>query len=415
MKPKPRKWIWALGIAALLTGGCSAVLKQVGGAYSHPPEEMETVLSHGAKALVARAYGDVEVGRLRDYHVHVVGVGAGNTGAEINPKMLSWLHPVSRFKAAVYMNSSGVVDLGNADREYMERLTRLAENTPGKGKFHLLAFDRNYNPDGTVNAARSELYIPNDYVMALADLRPDLFVPVISVHPYRHDALAELEKWAAQGARFIKWLPNAQGIDASDPAIDPYYETMKKHGMVLLTHVGKELAVDSGDAQALGNPLLFRRPLDRGVTVIMAHGASLGDNEDLDIPGDNPSARADNFELFMRLMDDPRYGDNLFGEISAITQFNRVPGPLLTLLERGDLHHRLVNGSDYPLPAINFLFQTRQFLSLGMISQQEQTYLREIYSVNPLVFDYVLKRILRHPETGARFPPSLFQTHPRLE
>ncbi|MBL6934335.1 MAG: amidohydrolase [Alphaproteobacteria bacterium] len=415
MKPTPRKWIWVLGLAALLVAGCSAVLKQVGGAYSHPPEEMETILSDGAKALVAWAYGHVGDGRLRDYHVHVVGVGAGNTGAEVNPKMLSWLHPISRLKAAVYMNSSGVTDLANADRDYMERLTRLAENTPGGGKFHLLAFDRHYNADGTVNAAKTELYIPNDYVMALARQRRDLFVPVISVHPYRRDAVAALEKWAAQGAKFIKWLPNAQGIDASDPAIDPYYETMKTHNMVLLTHVGKELAVESGDAQALGNPLLFRRPLDRGVTVIMAHGASLGDSEDLDNPGDTPGARVDNFDLFMRLMDDPRYGDTLFGEISAITQFNRVPGPLLGLLERGDLHHRLVNGSDYPLPAINFLFQTRQFVNLGMITKEEQTYLREIYGVNPLIFDYVLKRILRHPETGAQFPSSVFQTHPRLQ
>jgi hypothetical protein len=30
------------------------------------------------------------------------------------------------------------------------------------------------------------------------------------MHPYRHDAIAELERVAAQGVRVIKWLPNVQ-------------------------------------------------------------------------------------------------------------------------------------------------------------------------------------------------------------
>ena len=37
------------------------------------------------------------------------------------------------------------------------------------------------------------------------------------------------------------------------------------------------------------------------------------------------------FDLFLRLMDEPKYVGLLFGEISAITQFNRMPGPLAKL------------------------------------------------------------------------------------
>ena len=50
-------------------------------------------------------------------------------------------------------------------------------------------------------------------------------------------------------------------------------------------------------------------------------------------------------------MDEPRYRGNLFGDIAAITQGNRM-GVVATLLERRDWHARLLNGSDYPLPGV---------------------------------------------------------------
>jgi mannonate dehydratase len=57
-------------------------------------------------------------------------------------------------------------------------------------------------------------------------------------------------------------------------------------------------------------------------------------------------------------MDEKRYEGLVFGEISAMTQFNRAGKPLRTMLAREDLHERLVNGSDYPLPAVNILIRT---------------------------------------------------------
>ena len=69
--------------------------------------------------------------------------------------------------------------------------------------------------------------------------------------------------------------------------------------------------------------------------------------------------KASCFDLFLRMMDEAKYVGLLFGEISAMLQFNRMPVPFATLLKRQDLHSRLVNGSDYPLPAINALIWTR--------------------------------------------------------
>jgi len=68
--------------------------------------------------------------------------------------------------------------------------------------------------------------------------------------------------------RWVKWLPNAQGIDASDPHLDPYYAVLQQYHTVLLTHIREEKAVDADEDQRFGNPRLFRRSLDQGVTVL---------------------------------------------------------------------------------------------------------------------------------------------------
>jgi predicted TIM-barrel fold metal-dependent hydrolase len=364
---------------------------------------MEAHLSLGAKTLIEKSFADVKPSSLVDHHVHIVGVDESQ-GTTVNPRLLAWWRIFDRTKTTVYLSGSGVTDLKQANTQYIKRLVSLIRADKHHGKYHILAFDHNYNGDGTINKAKSEFYTSNEYVVNLAKKYPDIFVPVISVHPYRSDAVAELTKFAKQGVRWIKWLPNAQNIDASSPRLDEYYRTMKKYNMVLLTHTGEEKAVHAEEDQHFGNPLLFRRPLDMGVKVVMAHCASLGENEDLD----NPGKKASSFDLFLRMMDNPKYEGLLYGEISAMTQFNRLPKPLLALLERSDLQHRLVNGSDYPLPSINVVIQTRKLVKYGMITAQERKYLNEIYSYNPLLFDYVLKRTIRHPRTGKGFEGAVF-------
>ena len=79
------------------------------------------------------------------------------------------------------------------------------------------------------------------------------------------------------------------------------------------------------------------------------------------------------------------------------------------------MHWRLVNGSDYPLPAINTLIRTRSLASDGFITGAEREALNEIYNYNPLLFDFVLKRTIRHPETKQKLAPSVFMENPGLE
>ena len=207
----------------------------------------------------------------------------------------------------------------------------------------------------------------------------------------------------------VKWLPNAMGIDPSSPACDPFYAKMKELGLVLLSHGGEEKAVEADEDQRLGNPLLLRRALEHGVKTIVAHCAGLGTSEDLDDPA---RRQVSNFRLFLRLMDDRRYDGLVFGDISAMTQYNRVGEPLSTILGRDDLPARLDNGSDSPLPAVNALIRPRPLAGAGYLDEDDREPLREIDGFNPLLFDFVLKRRLRLPGTNRRLPASMFTAHP---
>lgn len=380
----------------------------IGGAFNHQPEELHDRIRPRTAELIKRAFHDIDPERLIDYHTHIAGIGTSTSGAFINPRMRTWAHPFHHLKFKVYLSAAGVADVANADTQLVERLVNLISHISNHGKHRLLAFDKNYTPEGEPNLSKTEFYVPNEYVFALAEQHPDLFIPSISVNPYRSDALSELRKWAQRGARIVKWLPNAMGINPADPKCDHFYQSMKELDLVLLSHGGEEKAVEAKEDQKLGNPLLLRRALDHGVKVIVAHCAGLGENEDLDHPDKKSTP---NFDLFMRLMNEKRYQDLVFGDISAMTQFNRIGHPLTTILERDDLHERLVNGSDYPLPAMNVLIRTRPLVKGGYINADERDALNEIYDYNPLLFDFVLKRTIRAPGTNRRLPASLFMNN----
>jgi predicted TIM-barrel fold metal-dependent hydrolase len=396
-------------VVLLILSGC--LIDRVGGAFSKIPEQLDQAAAAKTRELIDQAYDGIDARNLVDYHIHLLAIGTSGSEAFVNSKMRSGFN-LERLKFQIYMSAAGIKNIQTADQEYVARLIRLARSNERHGKYRILAFDKHYNADGTVNLHKTYMYVPNRYTVELAQTHPDVFLPMISVHPYRPDALQELEKWAKAGVKYMKWLPNAMGIDPANPVIEPFYRKMAEHNMILLTHGGDEQAVEADEDQRLGNPLLLRKPLAYGLRVIIAHAASLGECDDHD---SREAKKADCFDLFLRLMDERKYVGRLFGDISAMLQFNRMPVPFTTILKRQDLHHRLVNGSDYPLPAINALIWTRSLARNGFITAEERRALNEIYDYNPLLFDFVLKRTMRHPETKQKLAASVFMANPGLE
>ncbi len=205
----------------------------------------------------------------------------------------------------------------------------------------LLALDGIYR-DGDLQD--SHLVVSNDYVRELARDNPKVLLGA-SVNPMRRDAREELEKCLTGDppAALIKWIPNSQLIDPSDPAPDWFYERLGEENVPLLCHTGPEYAVPvpGGDQnQWRGDPRLLERALDVGITVIAAHCATrffpLEEHDFLD----------ELAEMMARADDNGKW--KLYADVSAMCTIFRV-GTVDRVLEKIP-PDRMVLGSDYPIP-----------------------------------------------------------------
>ena len=147
----------------------------------------------------------------------MLAIGTSVTDAFVNPKMRSGIN-LERLKFLIYASAAGVKNIDDADQEYVTRLVRLARHqTPGK--YRILAFDKYYMPDGSVDLAKTNMYVPNRVRRrAWRANIPIFFSPVISVHPYRtRCACRNWTNGRKPGVKYVKWLPNAMGMDPANP------------------------------------------------------------------------------------------------------------------------------------------------------------------------------------------------------
>ncbi|MCP4393882.1 MAG: amidohydrolase family protein [Alphaproteobacteria bacterium] len=153
----------------------------------------------------------------------------------------------------------------------------------------------------------TEIYIPNKFVHDAVDKHKNLFFGA-SINPLKKGAIEELD-WAVEnGAKLIKWLPNVMLFDPSDERIIPFYEKMAEFDIPLLCHTGHEKCF-SKSINEFADPMKLDLPLEVGVRVIAAHCASSGKNEG-----------EDNFKRLEYMVEKH---DNLYGDISGLTQINK--------------------------------------------------------------------------------------------
>jgi predicted TIM-barrel fold metal-dependent hydrolase len=358
-------------------------------------------------ALVKAAWQGIDATQLWDAHAHLIGTGDAGSGVVVSPEMESLLNPAQYARRLFFLNAGCAHEApGSVDRAYVERMHNLVDGLRPGAKLLLFAFDRAHDERGAVRWERTGFYVPDAYARDTARASPRYFEWAASVHPYRADCVAALERAKREGARAVKWLPAAMGMDPASPQCDRFYAALARLELPLITHAGLERAVLGTDEQNLGNPLRLRRALDAGVRVVVAHCASMGQDRDLDEGAHGPFV--DSFELFARLMDEPRYARLLYGDISALTQVNRAGATLARVLEREDWHARLLNGSDYPLPGLMPIYSVELIVSLGLLEPAAARVLSEIRQHNPLLFDFVLKRSLR--SGGKAFARRVFET-----
>lgn len=260
-----------------------------------------------------------------DCHVHVC---AANPGCgRMSPRLLNSIP--FRFMQWRFKMDGHAPDAQDRVRDL---LVRTLDGTPELDAAVILAFDAVHTRDGAFDLGNTHLYVTNDYVIELCRQYPKMLFGA-SVHPYRKDAVRELERCVQAGAVLLKWLPTTQNFNPSDERCIPFYEALAHHKLPLLCHTGGEQSLPNLD-KSTADPMLLKPALDRGVRVIMAHCGSRSTLWETDYCSN-----------FIRLANEY---EHCYGDTSALNlptrwyAFDRV-------LRDKVARTKLIHGSDWPI------------------------------------------------------------------
>ena len=309
--------------------------------------------------------------RRIDGHVHLVGDGSSGSGCRIR---MDWPH--QKFLSRLMLKEAGISPgvLGrDLDTAYVDRLVEQVRGSDLDAAV-LLAQDLPHTESGEALPEKSGFFVPNDYLLDVCEAHPDLFIPAVSIHPARRDAMEELDRCLARDAKVLKLLPNCLDVDYADPRYRPFWERVAEAGMILLSHTGGEHTLPVL-RPAFADPRLLETPLEIGVTVIAAHAAGKSGLWDPDYT----HTLIEMFERFPKL-----YADN-----SALCTLNR--SHTIAKVLRAPVMDRIIHGSDFPVP-VTGLGPWRH----GHIDRA--TWLQSRDEGHPLQRDVRLKRAIGFPE-----------------
>jgi uncharacterized protein len=264
-----------------------------------------------------------------DCHVHIAALLPGHGRVSEHARRTLGFR-VMRRQLGLAANADDATTERALERTLVDTLTGARELDAAV----VLAFDQVYTSDGRADEAATHLHVTNDYVSALAARHPKIRFGA-SIHPYRPDAVAEVERCAGAGAVLCKWLPLTQRFDPSDRRCLPMYEALAHFGLPLLSHTGWEHVLPRLD-RTVAAPARLVPALERGVTVIAAH---CGTGR---VPGEGSY-----LSQFMRLAHEH---EHLYGDTAGMSLPNRW-GAYDALLTDGVVRSKLVHGSDWPVPA----------------------------------------------------------------
>ncbi|HEX8372172.1 MAG TPA: amidohydrolase family protein [Chthoniobacterales bacterium] len=307
--------------------------------------------------------------KLIDMHVHIVGTGTGKTGCWMRSG--GWRAPVEWLMCR-HIGLPGNAFKGDFDQLYIAGLLHMIR-TSSLDAGVILAMDNVYHENGELMEGAGSFYVPNDYVLKLARQHPE-FLPAVSIHPARKDALEELERCLEKGAVLMKILPNCHNIDCNLPAYRPFWERMAEAGLPLLAHTGGEHTVPVINAK-LADPRTLELPLECGVTVIAAHSATRSGMFDPDY-----------LDVLQEMMTrHPRlYADN--------SAFNiPVRSRAIRSCRQSPMAERMLHGSDFPVLVYGHWAWMRGLIDFATFRKWQA-------EPNVLERDYQLKRAMGFPD-----------------
>jgi len=281
---------------------------------------------------VTNIFADEQLEKLTitDWHVHVAGLGYGNSENFVNEAMRNNY----RFNFFLkWMNVTKEELKTRGDQIVVKRLNEQIEQSKYVDQVVVLALDGVIDKKtGLLDKKNTQFYVDNDFVAHETSQYPKLLFGA-SINPERENSLELLEKVYRQGAVLIKWIPSIMHFDPADKKFEPFYRKMAELNIPLLTHTGMEKSFPNTN-DALADPRRLELALKSGVTVIAAHIATTGE-----------SKGQDNFERIMPMF---KKFPNLYTEISSLTQINKL-GYLAKALKQPGLKDRMLYGTDWPL------------------------------------------------------------------
>lgn len=366
------------------------------GPYSSP------VLSHEAQQLIYDSLQSLD--RIFDIHLHNLGYDEGNY---LNPRAAA--QGVAAWKDyltfSVLRYASGMSSPIGSAQEARRRIHLYAEHFP-KLCGIILPIHKAILQDGTVDWNNTGSYLKNQSALTTAlafDARLSELIPAISVHPFDPAWHEKLKSAHSKGIRLVKWMP-PQSIPPDSDLLDEYYTALHELDMTLIAHAGPEHAIPTNEENSQwadwGNPLRFRKPLQYGVNVILAHCGHKDEIPDLDHP-DRPLIQG--CQLFLRLARETHcknltgeWTGKLYGDLAAVTTHYGSDFVKLLLLHAHEEGVRLIYGSDYPYTNLvrpkNDAYE--EFAKCGLLDSHLVGPLKEIRGWNPLLANFVFTRVL---------------------
>ncbi len=259
----------------------------------------------------------------------------------------------------------------------------------------IFGVDAKFDRDGNYISEDLTVCASNGDTLQLFEENRDLIIPFFSINPNRRDALTLIDRYYQLGFRGAKFLQNYWEVDLRDRRLIAYYKKLKEYNLPLIIHIGSESSIYSNSE--FESIKMLDLALEIGVKVIAAHMA-LSYTPMKIFKAISKDSKNFNKEYFI-LLEMLESFDNLYADISAILTPVRAK-VLRDLSKREEIHHKLLYGSDFPVPWMSILnsydLSYKERFRLSKIENPHDRYIEAILNYfdkdNPLWSNY--KKVL---------------------